>query len=239
MAMEGVHGMIAVLLALAQFTDPGDVRKQEFTRPVADAVKPSSVSAARPRVWLITSDRCPPCAAAEEWIRQNGFPFELTRIAPREGDATPTWRFQGSDGKWWQVVGWNGRATVEELVRAYAEKNPQPVAARVTPRTEPKSDLIDTLRQYGGQSGTIVFRPDRKQKATVTDGVTLDVGEITARYDLSSGSPRITFSEPLPRGTVERFGFGVGYVVQSATYEPPSVVKVGTNWKTITVTLDD
>jgi hypothetical protein len=231
--------MIALLLALGQFTDPGDVRKQGVTRPVADAVNSSSVSAARPRVWLITSDRCPPCAAAEAWIRQNGFPFELTRIAPREGDSTPTWRFQGVDGKWWQVVGWNGRATVEELARAYAEKNPQPVAARATPRAEPKADLIETLRQYGGTSGTIVFRPDRKQRAAVTDGVTLDIGEITARYDLSSGSPRVTFSDPLPRGTVEKFGFGIGYTVQSATYEPPNVVRVGTNWKTIRISLDD
>jgi hypothetical protein len=28
-------------------------------------------------------------------------------------------------------------------------------------------------------------------------------------------------------------------VLQSATYEPPSVVKVGTNWKTIRISLDD
>jgi hypothetical protein len=243
--MERLHGMIALLLALGQFTDPGDVRKQEVTRPVADAVNSSSVSAARPRVWLITSPNCGPCRAAEAWIQQNGFPFELTRIAPREGDATPTWRFQGADGKWWQVVGWNGRATVEEIARAYSEKNPRlennSIASAPKPRSNDtgKQDLIETLRQYGGTSGTIVFRPDRKQRATVTDGVTLDVGEITARYDLSSGSPRVTFSEPLPRGTVEKFGFGIGYTVQSATYEPPSVVKVGTNWKTIRISLDD
>jgi hypothetical protein len=236
--------MIWTLIVLAQFTDPGDVR-QEVTRPVADVVHSSNVIAARPRVWLITSPNCPPCRAAEAWISQNGFPFDLTRQAPREGDATPSFRFQGADGRWWQVVGWKGRETVETLAREYAAKNPRlennSIASALKPRANDtgKQDLIDTLRQYGGTSGTIVFRPDRKQKAMVTDGVTLDVGEITARYDLSSGSPRITFADPLPRGTVEKFGFGVGYVLQSATYEPPSVVKVGTNWKTIRISLDD
>jgi hypothetical protein len=230
--------MIWTLLVLAQFTDPGDVRQQEVTRPVADVVHSSNVIAARPRVWLITSPNCPPCRAAEAWISQNGFPFDLTRQAPREGDATPSFRFQGADGRWWQVVGWKGRETVETLAREYAAKNPQPVQSRSTPRAEGKPDLVQTLRQYGGDSGTIIFRPDKRQRATVTDGVTLDVGEITARYDLRE-EPKITFSEPLPRGTVEKFGFGVGYVLQSATYEPPSVVKVGTNWKTIRISLDD
>jgi hypothetical protein len=230
--------MIWTLLVLAQFTDPGDVQR-EVTRPVAATVPHSSSGiAARPRVWLITSPNCPPCRAAEAWIEQNGFPFDLTRQAPREGDATPSFRFQGADGRWWQVVGWEGRKTVETLAREYAAKNPQPVQAKPRQEAPAKSGLVDTLRQYGGDSGTIVFRPDKRQRATVTDGVTLDVGEITARYDLR-GEPKITFSEPLPRGTVERFGFGVGYVVQSATYEPPSVVKVGTNWKTIRISLDD
>ena len=169
-------------------------------------------------------------------MRQNGFPFDITRQAPREGDTTPTWRFQGADGKWWQVVGWQGRATVEQLVQAYAEKNPQPVAAK--PKAPEKEALPDTLRRFVGESGTIVFRPDRKQRAAVTDGVTLDVGEITARYDLR-GQPRITFETPQPRGTVEKWGLGVGFVLQSATYEAPDTVRVGTNWKTIRISLDD
>lgn len=169
-------------------------------------------------------------------MRQNGFPFDVTRQAPRETDTTPTWRFQGADGKWWQVVGWQGRATVDALVRAYAEKNPQPVAARS--KAPEKEALPDTLRRFAGESGTIVFRPDKKTKATVTDGVTLDVGEITARYDLR-GEPRITFDSPQPRGTVEKFGFGIGFVLESAIYEAPSTVRVGTNWKTIRVQLDD
>jgi hypothetical protein len=230
--------MIWTLLVLAQFTDPGDVQ-QEVTRPVAATVPHSSSGiAARPRVWLITSPNCGPCRAAEAWIEQNGFPFELTRQAPREGDATPSFRFQGSDGRWWQVVGWEGRKTVEALAKAYAEKNPQPVQTSTRKEAPAKSSLVDTIRQYGGDSGTIVFRPDKRQRATVADGVTLDVGEITARYDLR-GEPKITFADPLPRGTVEKFGFGIGYVLQSATYEPPDTVKVGTNWKTIRISLDD
>jgi len=134
--------------------------------------------------------------------------------------------------------------TVEALVQAYAEKNPRlennSIASAPKPRANDtgKEALPDTLRRFAGESGTIVFRPDRKQRAAVTDGVTLDVGEITARYDLT-GEPRIIFSEPQPRGTVEKFGFGVGFVVDSAEWQPPSTVKVGTNWKTITVRIND
>ena len=232
--------MIAVLLALAQFTDPGDV-KTGHTHPAAAIVRSSNGIAERPRVWLITSANCGPCQQAEAWIRQNGFPFDIVRQAPADGDSTPSFRFQGADGRWWQVVGWRGRETVETLVREYAAKNPQRennsiASARKAPANDAgKEALPDTLRRFAGESGTIVFRPDKKTKATVTDGVTLDVGEITARYDLSGDSPRITFAEPQPRGTVERFGFGVGFVLQSALYEPPSTVRVGTNWKTITV----
>ena len=236
--------MIWTLLVLAQFTDPGDV-KTGHTHPAAAVVHSSDRIAARPRVWLITSANCGPCQQAEAWIRQNGFPFDIVRQAPADGDSTPSFRFQGADGRWWQVVGWRGRETVETLVREYAAKNPQRennsiASARKAPANDAgKEALPDTLRRFAGESGTIVFRPDKKTKATVTDGVTLDVGEITARYDLSGDSPRITFAEPQPRGTVERFGFGVGFVLQSALYEPPSTVRVGTNWKTITVRIND
>lgn len=228
--------MIWTLLVLAQFTDPGDV-KTGHTHPAAAVVRSSDRIAARPRVWLITSPNCGPCQQAEAWIRQNGFPFDITRQAPAEGDSTPSFRFQGADGRWWQVVGWNGRETVETLVREYAAKNPQPVAAR--PRAPERQALPDTLRRYAGDTGTIILRPDKRQRAAVTDGVTLDVGEITARYDLSGESPRITFAEPQPRGTVEKWGFGVGFVLQSATYQAPDSVRVGTNWKTITVKIND
>lgn len=231
--------MIALLIALCQFAEPPrpapptEPRQLEAARPTPQAEN----AAGRPRVVMVTSANCPPCAAAEAWIVQNGFPFDVQRQAPREGDSTPTWRFQGADGRWWQVVGWQGRATVEQLVQAYAAKNPQPVAA-ARPKAPEKEGLPDTLRRFAGESGTIVFRPDRKQRAAVTDGVTLDVGEITARYDLT-GEPRITFSEPQPRGTVEKWGMGVGFVLQSATYESPNTVRVGTNWKTITVRIND
>lgn len=230
--------MIALLIALCQFAEPPrPAPPVPLTPPAAVVVlPPDKVAQGRPKVVLITSPNCPPCAAAEAWMRQNGFPFDVQRQAPREGDSTPTWRFQGADGRWWQVVGWQGRATVEQLVQAYAAKNPQPVAARS--KAPEKEGLPDTLRRFAGESGTIVFRPDRKQRAAVTDGVTLDVGEITARYDLT-GEPRITFETPQPRGTVEKFGFGVGFVLQSAAYEQPNTVRVGTNWKTITVRIND
>lgn len=239
--------MLPILLALCQFSEPPRPQPKpvEPRQPTADQSANLIEATARPRVIMITSQNCPPCAAAEAWIKQNGFPFDLTRQAPREGDTTPTWRFQGSDGRWWQVVGWQGRATVEQLVKAYAEKNPRlennSIASAPKPRVNDagKEALPDTLRRFAGESGTIILRPDKQQRAAVTDGVTLDVGEITARYDLSRGEPRITFETPQPRGTVEKFGFGVGFVLQSATYEQPSTVKVGTNWKTIRISLDD
>ena len=194
--------MIPALLLLCQFSEPPrPAPPVPLTPPAATVESLPDRNAGRPTVVMITSANCPPCAAAEAWIRQNGFPFDVQRQAPREGDTTPTWRFQGADGKWWQVVGWQGRATVEQLVQAYAAKNPQrennSIASAPKPRTNDtgKEALPDTLRRYAGESGTIVFRPDRKTKATVTDGVTLDVGQITARYDLR-GEPRITFETP-------------------------------------------
>jgi len=237
--------MLPILLALCQFAEPPRPAPQPpAKRAVADRTPDAMIAEGRPRVVMITSAGCKPCAAAEAWIRQNGFPFDIDRRAPAAGDSTPTWRFQGADGKWWQIVGWDGRVTVEALVQAYAEKNPRlennSIASAPKPRANDtgKEALPDTLRRFAGESGTIVFRPDRKQRAAVTDGVTLDVGEITARYDLT-GEPRIIFSEPQPRGTVEKFGFGVGFVLQSAAYEQPNTVRVGTNWKTIRISLDD
>ena len=163
--------MLPILLALCQFSDPPRPAPQPpAKRAEADRTPDAMIAEGRPKVVMVTSANCPPCAAAEAWMRQNGFPFDVTRQAPRETDTTPTWRFQGSDGRWWQVVGWQGRATVEQLVQAYAEKNPQPVAARA--KAPEKESLPDTLRRFAGESGTIVFRPDRKQRAAVTDGVT-------------------------------------------------------------------
>jgi hypothetical protein len=238
--------MIPALLLLCQFSEPPRPAPPEQLIPPAAAVvlPPDRIAEGRPKVVMITAANCRPCAEAEAWMRTNGFPFEIDRRAPAAGDSTPTWRFQGADGKWWQIVGWDGRATVEALVRAYAEKNPRlennSIASVRKPRANDtgKEALPDTLRRFAGETGTIVFRPDGKRRATVTDGVTLDVGEITARYDLR-GEPKITFTDPQPRGTVEKFGFGIGFVLQSATYQAPDTVRVGTNWKTITVRLDD
>ena len=237
--------MLPILLALCQFSEPPrPAPPVPLTPPAATVESLPDRNAGRPRVVMITSANCPPCAAAEAWIRANGFPFDVQRQAPREGDTTPTWRFQGADGKWWQVVGWQGRATVDQLVQAYAAKNPRLENNSIASARKPaandtgKEALPDTLRRFAGESGTIVFRPDKKTRATVTDGVTLDVGEITARYDLR-GEPRITFETPQPRGTVEQWGFGIGFVLQSATYQAPDTVRVGTNWKTITVRIND
>jgi hypothetical protein len=147
--------------------------------------------------------------------------------------------FQGSDGRYWQIVGWRGRETVEQLAAAYAEKNlrQEPVAA---PRraTEPES-TVDTIRRFAGRGGRFTFTPDQPQNAQVTDGVTLQVGEIRGRYDLTGPEPKITFDTPTPRGTVEKFGLGIGYRVEGATWSPPrNEVRVATNWKTIRISLE-
>jgi hypothetical protein len=188
---------------------------------------------------MVTSPNCPPCAAADAWIRDNGFPFAVTKTSPQNGQSTPTWVFQGHDGKYWQVVGWRGRETVEQLVAAYREKNPvsEPVAA---PRRVPEAETtVDTVRRFAGRGGRFVFTPDQPQTATVTDGVTLQVGEIRGRYDLSGPEPRITFDDPTPRGTVTKFGLGIGYRVEGATWSPPrNEVRVATNWKTIRISLE-
>lgn len=239
---------IILLAALGQFTDPGPIQTRGqtgTTHPrVVDTAADSTSSAigiasALPRVWMVTSANCPPCAAADAWISKNGFPFQVTKQAPREGQTTPTWIFQGSDGRWWQIVGWRGRETVEHLVAQYREKNPtqEPVAA---PRRAPEAEsTVDTMRRFAGRTGRIVFVPDQPQTATVTDGVKLQVGEIRGRYDLSGQEPKITFDSPTPRGTVEKFGLGIGYRVEGATWSPPrNEVRVTTNWKTIRISLE-
>jgi hypothetical protein len=137
------------------------------------------------------------------------------------------------------VVGWRGRETVEQLVQAYREKNPvsEPVAA---PRKALADDsTVDTLRRFAGRGGRFTFVPDRPQTAQVTDGVTIDVGEIRGRYDLSGPEPRIILDDPTPRGTVTKFGLGIGYRVEGATWSPPkNEVRVSTNWKTIRISLE-
>jgi hypothetical protein len=234
--------MIILLAALGQFTDPGPIQTggTGTTHPRAPITANNETSslvanaAALPRVWMVTSANCPPCAAADAWIEQNGFPFAVTKQAPREGQSTPTWIFQGSDGRYWQIVGWRGRETVEQLVAAYREKNPvsEPVAA---PRRAPEAEsTVETIRRFAGRGGRFTFVPDRPQTAQVTDGVTLDVGEIRGRYDLSGPEPRITFDDPTPRGTVTKFGFGIGFRVNGAEYRPTTKTGiVHTNWRQV------
>ena len=238
---------LILLAALGQFTDPGPIQTggTGTTHPrapitAADGTSsPTGNATALPRVWMVTSPNCGPCRAADTWIEQNGFPFQVTRQAPREGQSTPTWIFQGSDGRYWQIVGWRGRETVEQLVAAYREKNPvsEPVAA---PRRAPEPETtVDTIRRFAGRGGRFTFVPDQLQTATVTDGVTLQVGEIKGRYDLTGPEPRITFDQPTPRGTVEKFGLGIGYRVEGATWSPSkNEVRVATNWKTIRISLE-
>ena len=238
---------LLLLAALGQFTDPGPVRTggTGTTHPRAPITaeggtsSPALIATALPRVWMVTSKSCGPCQQAELWMKDNHFPFHVTRTAPLDGEATPTWKFQGANGEWWQVVGWQGRPTVEHLVAQYREKNPvsEPVAA---PRRAPEAETtVDTIRRFAGRGGRFVFVPDQPQTAQVTDGVTIDVGEIRGRYDLTGPEPRIVFDQPTPRGTVEKFGLGIGYRVEGATWSPPkNEVRVATNWKTIRISLE-
>jgi hypothetical protein len=236
---------IIILAALGQFTDPGPIQTGEKTgtthprAPISANNETSSLvanAAALPRVWMVTSANCPPCAAADAWIRDNGFPFSVTKTTPQNGQSTPTWVFQGQDGKYWQIVGWRGRETVEQLVAAYRDKNPvsEPVAA---PRRAPEAEsTVDTVRRFAGRGGRFVFVPDQPQTATVTDGVTLQVGEIRGRYDLSGPEPRITFDDPTPRGTVSKFGLGIGFRVTGGEYQPRTrTAYVDTNWRRVEI----
>ena len=235
---------IALLAAFGQFTDPGPIQTggPSITPRASDTATGGVLSssprnaAALPRVWMVTSKACGPCQQAELWIRDNGFPFQITRTAPLEGEATPTWKFQGANGKWWQVVGWQGRPTVEHLVAQYAEKNPrtEPVAA---PRRAPEAETtVETIRRFAGRGGRFVFVPDQQQTATVTDGVTLQVGEIRGRYDLSGPEPKIILDDPTPRGTVTKLGFGIGFRVTGGEYVPKTkTAYVDTNWRRVEI----
>ena len=242
MELARVHGVIALLLAFAQFTDPGDIRpggvQRDFTLPVAPIVAHHDLAAARPRVVVYSSPNCPACTRFAGWLAANGeasfFAFEYGKT-PAWVQSVPAFHWQSNSGEWKVAYGWTG---IEAFRRAW-ESGQVPMTA--APRRETaKESLPDTLRRFAGQRGQIVFRPDSPVSPEITDGVTLDIREIKARYDLTGAEPRITFESPQPTGTVSKWGVGVGYRLLDAVYsEPNREVRVGTNWKTVRISLDD
>ena len=235
--------MIALLLAFAQFTDPGDTRpgdvQRDLTSPVAPIVAHHDQAAARPRVVVYSSANCLACARFAGWLSANGeqsfFAFEYKPV-PAWVQSVPAFHWQNNAGQWKVSYGWTG---IDAFRRVWENNQ---VAVTASPkRNEPeKQDIREVLRKFGGEGGTIVFRPDRKQTPELADGVTLTVSEIRARYDLTGAEPRITFESPQPTGTVSRWGVGIGYRLLDAVYsEPRNEVRVGTNWKTVRISLDD
>ena len=243
MELARAHGVIALLLAFAQFTDPGDTRpggvQRDVTLPVAPIVAHHDLAAARPRVVVYSSPNCPACTRFAGWLRDNAetsfFAFEYGKT-PAWVQSVPAFHWQSNSGEWKVSYGWTG---IDAFRRAW--ENNQVAITAAPKRNEPeKQDIRETLRKFGGETGTIVFRPDRKQTPEITDGVTLTVGEIKARYDLTGSEPKITFESPQPTGTVSKWGVGVGYRLLDAVYsEPRREVRVGTNWKTVRISLDD
>jgi hypothetical protein len=243
MELARAHGVIALLLAFAQFTDPGDIRpggvQRELTLPVAPIVAHRDLAAARPRVVVYSSPNCPACTRFAAWLAANAetsfFAFEY-KPTPQWVQSVPAFHWQANSGEWKVVYGWTG---IDAFRRAWESE--QVVAETVASRKTPAAErLPDTLRRFAGQRGTIVFRPDSPVSPEITDGVTLDIREIKARYDLTGAEPRITFESPQPTGTVSKWGVGVGYKLLDAVYsEPNREVRVGTNWKTVRISLDD
>jgi hypothetical protein len=243
MELARVHGVIALLLAFAQFTDPGDTRpggvQRDFTLPVAPIVAHHDLAAARPRVVVYSSPNCPACTRFAGWLAANGetsfFAFEYGKT-PAWVQSVPAFHWQANSGEWKVVYGWTG---IDGFRRAWesGQVAAETVASRKTAAAE---RLPDTLRRFAGQRGTIVFRPDSPVSPEITDGVTLDIREVKARYDLTGAEPRITFENPQPTGTVSKWGVGVGYRLLDAVYsERQNEVRVGTNWKTVRFILDD
>ena len=243
MELARVHGVIAFLLAFSQFTDPGDTRpggvQRELTLPVAPIVAHHDLAAARPRVVVYSSPNCPACTRFAAWLRDNAqtsfFAFEYGKT-PAWVQSVPAFHWQSNSGEWKVAYGWTG---IEAFRRAWesGQVATETVASRKTAAAE---RLPDTLRRFAGQRGTIVFRPDSPVSPEITDGVTLDIREVKARYDLTGAEPKITFESPQPTGTVSKWGVGVGYRLLDAVYsEPNREVRVGTNWKTVRISLDD
>jgi hypothetical protein len=190
-------------------------------------------------VVVYSSPNCPACTRFAAWLRDNAqtsfFAFEYGKT-PAWVQSVPAFHWQSNSGEWKVAYGWTG---IEAFRRAWesGQVATETVASRKTAAAE---RLPDTLRRFAGQRGQIVFRPDSPVSPEITDGVTLDIREIKARYDLTGAEPKITFESPQPTGTVSKWGVGVGYKLLDAVYsEPRREVRVGTNWKTVRISLDD
>lgn len=189
------------------------------------------------------------------------FPLPLDRRQPPAGVDTPSLLFQGPDGRWWQVTrqvfadgSLNADATLDALLREYQRINPAPPPPPATPAADgslpptsptgqaasaPRNGgetVAEMARRFAGQRGRFSFEPAAPVNTEAADKVTIRYARITGTYDLSGEDPKITLDTPQPEGSVGVAGLWVGYRVLGATWSPArELVKVATNWKTITL----
>lgn len=189
------------------------------------------------------------------------FPLALDRRQPPVGVDAPTLLFCGPDGRWWSVTrqiaadgGLNADATLDLLLREYQRINgpaPQQPAeqpadgsflptsptgqATAAPRSGGET-VVEMARRFAGQRGRFTFEPSVPVNTEAADKVTIRYGKITGTYDLTTDDPKITLDAPQPEGSAGVAGLWVGYRVLGATWSPArELVRVSTNWKTITL----
>ncbi len=205
--------------------EPGPVEEPkapQIEMPIAEVAKldvPKTDSDGRPVVIMYTLEtaadfeaqilkkqkvNCPPCLRAYRWSKEADCPVRLEiRKPPEDARGFPDFTWQQNDGVWKRPAqpGFSDMTRLTIIMAAPRMMLPQPKAAGVaaSPQT-----ILDTLKRFGGDSGSFVFQPDQPQ-APNFDGTTLRYPSISGRYSLS-GVPTVKLNQPTPGFSTSAYG---------------------------------
>ncbi len=161
-------------------------------RPVVIMFSTETEAELREDVRLKRKGRCPPCVGAFAWSLEPNCPVRLDVRPPDSADeGLPAFRWQQMDGVWKRPTrpGWHDEAKRQILQSVPAMKGHQTFTAG--PQT-----ILNTIRRFGGDSGSFVFQPDQPQAPNI-DGTILRYPSISGRYSLA-GVPTIKLNSPTP-----------------------------------------
>lgn len=222
--------------------DAPAIKLPHATEPVETGERTSPADS-RPVVNLYSL--CTGCAACDQLqadAQQPGFPvrLELRPVAPAWVTAYPTLHWQGSDGKWYQQVGWRGTADFSARFAATQASAPKaPAAATPAAAALP---LVDQFRQFAGDSGTFQFAPQSQITADLGSGANITYQRVSGRYSVSGGVITLVLDQPGPHVDARKFGIHLGATVLGADYPEggdPKLLGVSTSVKKFRIRLEE